>query len=145
MTLSQQIMEDMKQAMRAKDSSRLGTIRLLRAKIKNVEIDNGEQNDQQVQQLVSQMIKQWQDALIDYKRGNRDDLVKEAEEKIKVLQEYLPAQLSDDKLMEVISSVIKETGLTQVGPVIGKVKQQVGSQADGARIAKLVNQVVSAS
>ncbi len=143
MSLQDQLMEDMKQAMRAKQTLRLDTIRMLRAKIKNEEIDKGPQTDEQVEALVSQTIKQWQDAIEDYKKGNRQDLVDEAQQKIDVLEEYLPEQLSDEKLLEIITQVRQETGLDQMGPIIGKVKQKVGNQADGGRVAKLVSQSFS--
>ena len=143
MSLQDQLFEEMKQAMKAHDQLKLDVIRLLRAKIKNVEIDRGEQDDAGVQKIVQQMIKQWKDAIIDYKKGNRDDLVQEAEAKVKLLTVYLPAQLSDDELKKIIEEVKTTTGLDQVGPLIGQVKQQVGNQADGRRVAQLVNQLMS--
>lgn len=136
-------MADMKQAMRDKDQLKLDTIRLLRAKIKNVEIDQGEQTDEQVQQLAGQLIKQWRDAITDYQKGQREDLVQEAEQKIKVLESYLPEQMGDEELLKIIEQVCQESGLDQVGPIIGQVKQQVGNQAEGSRIARLVNQALS--
>lgn len=143
MSLQDQLMEDMKQAMRDRKTLRLDTIRMLRAKVKNEEIANGPQTDEQVEGLASQTIKQWQDAIGDYQKGNRQDLVDEAQQKIKVLEEYLPQQLTDEQLLEIISQVRQETSLDQVGPLIGKVKQKVGNQADGARVAKLVAQSFS--
>ena len=143
MSLQDQLLENMKQAMRDKDEVKLGTIRMLRAKIKNQEIDLGPLDDEQVQKLAQQTIKQWQDAIHDYKKGDRQDLVEEAEQKIEILQEYLPQQLSDEELAEIINQIKEETGLDQVGPIIGKVKQKVGNQAEGSRIAKLVNQIFS--
>jgi len=143
MSLQDQLFEEMKQAMKAHDQLKLDVIRLLRAKIKNVEIDRGEQDDAGVQKIVQQMIKQWKDAIIDYKKGNRDDLVQEAEAKVKLLTVYLPAQLSDDELKQIIEEVKTTTGLDQVGPLIGQVKQKVGNQADGRRVAQLVNQLMS--
>jgi len=142
MSLQQQLLEDMKQAMRDRATLQLDTIRMLRAKIKNEEIDQGPLSDEQVEKLVSQTIKQWQDAIGDYKKGNRDDLVQEAVQKIEVLQKYMPQQMSDEQLLEIITQVRQETGLDQVGPIIGKVKQKVGNQADGQRIATLVNQQI---
>ena len=143
MSLQDQLFEEMKQAMKAHDQLKLDVIRLLRARIKNVEIDHGEQADADVQKIVQQMIKQWKDAIVDYKKGNRDDLVEEAEAKVKLLEAYLPAQLSDDELKKIIEEVKTTTGLDQVGPLIGQVKQKVGNQADGRRVAQLVNQLMS--
>lgn len=143
MSLQDRLIEDMKQAMRDKQTLRLDTIRMLRAKIKNEEIDNGPQTDEQVEKLVSQTVKQWLDAIEDYKKGNRDDLVEEAQQKIKVLEEYLPQQLTDEQIIETINKIKQESTDIQRGPLIGRVKQQVGNSADGARIAQLVNQAFS--
>jgi uncharacterized protein len=143
MSIQDQLLANMKQAMRDKDEVKLGTIRMLRAKIKNQEIDTGPLDDEQVQKLAQQTIKQWQDAIQDYKKGDRQDLVAEAEKKIEILKDYLPKQLSDEELTQIINQVKEELGLDQVGPIIGKVKQKVGNQADGSRIAKLANQLLS--
>lgn len=144
MSLKDRLIEEMKQAMKAKDQLRLDVIRLLRARIKNIEIDKGEIDDEQVQQVVQQQVKQWKDAVIDYKKGDRQDLVEEAQQKIEILQEFLPAQLSEDEIKEIITQVKQATGLDQVGPLIGKVKQKVGNQAEGSKIAALVQEMMSA-
>jgi hypothetical protein len=140
MSLKAQLIQEMKNAMKAGDQLRLDVIRLLRAQIKNVEIDQGELDDAGVQKIVQQQIKQWKDALLDYKKGNRSDLVEETQQKIKILKSYLPQQLSDEELKAKIQQIQKETGL-EAGPLIGKVKQAVGNQAEGSRIAQLVNQL----
>lgn len=140
MSLKDQLIQEMKNAMKAGDQLRLDVIRLLRAQIKNVEIDQGELDDAGVQKIVQQQIKQWKDALLDYKKGNRSDLVEETQQKIKILKSYLPKQLSDEELKAKIQQIQKETGL-EAGPLIGKVKQAVGNQAEGSRIAQLVNQL----
>ena len=145
MSLQDRLIEEMKQAMRDRNQLRLDVIRLLRARIKNVEIDQGEVNDQQVQNIVQQQIKQWKDAVIDYEKGSRQDLVDEAMQKIKVLQEFLPAQLSDDELKMIIEQIVVDTSLCQVGPLIGQVKQKVGNQAEGAKIALLVQEIINKS
>jgi uncharacterized protein YqeY len=77
---------------------------------------------------------------VDYKKGKRDDLIEETQSKIKILQTYLPQQLSDEELKAKIQQIHKETGL-KAGPLIGKVKQAAGNQAEGSRIAQLVNQL----
>lgn len=143
MTLQAQILEDMKQAMKAKDMDRLNTIRLLRSEIKNVEIDHGEQDDAAVQKIVKKMVKQWQDAKVDYQKGKREDLVKEADARLEILNSYLPAQMSEEELKKVIQEVIAESGQSQIGPVIGMVMKKVGTQADGGMVSKLVKELIS--
>ncbi len=143
MSLQEKLLEEMKKAMREGNKLKLGVIRLLRSNIKNVEIDKGrELEDEEIQQVVLQQIKQWKDALIDYEKGARSDLVEETKSKIKLLQEYMPEQLSDEELKTIINQVKEQTGLDQVGPLIGKVKQKVGNQAEGSKIAELVKEVM---
>lgn len=140
MSLKSQLVEEMKQAMKAGDKLRLEVIRMLRSRIKNVEIDQGELDDQGVQQVVKKQIKQWKDALEDYRQGGRQDLVEETEQKIEVLQEYMPEQLSAEEIGKVIAEVKQETGIDQVGPLIGKVMAKIGNKADGSQVAQLVRE-----
>lgn len=143
MSLKQQLMEDMKTAMRARDMQTLGAIRFFLSELKNYEIDNGEQDDAGIQKLVSKQIKQMRDAIEDYKKGDRMDLVEEEEAKIQVIAKYLPAQMSDQELKSVVEAVVADMGDgAQMGPVIGAVKAKVGNNADGGRIAGMVKEVL---
>ncbi len=141
MSLKDQLLDEMKQAMKAGNKLKLDVVRMLRSRIKNVEIDHGELDDAGVQKVVQKQIKQWKDALEDYKKGERPDLVEETQQKIKLLQEYMPEQLNEEELKKIIMEVREATALDQVGPLIGKVKQKVGNKAEGSRIAKIVNQL----
>ena len=96
MTLKQQLMEDMKSAMKAHDTVKLGAIRFLQAELRNVEIDHGEQDDAGIQKIVARQIKQMKDAISDYQKGDRQDLVDAEAAKITVLEAYLPQQMSDE-------------------------------------------------
>ncbi len=140
MSLKTQLLEEMKQAMKAGDKLRLEVIRMLRSRIKNVEIDEGELDDEGVQQVVKKQIKQWKDALEDYKQGGRQDLVEETQSKIKVLQEYMPEQMSEEEIKQLIDKIKEKTGIDQAGPLIGKVMAEVGNQAEGSKVAKLVRE-----
>ena len=143
MSLKLQITEDMKQAMRDRDADRLGAIRFLLSELKNFEIDNGEQNDEGIQKLISRQIKQMKDAIGDFQKGDRADLVEAEEKKIAVIAKYLPTQLSDEDLQAVITKVVAQMGANaNLGQVIGAVKSQVGNSADGGRVASLVKQVM---
>jgi len=137
----------MKTALKSGEKEKLGSIRMLLAEIKNFEIDHGEQDDAGVQQLVAKSIKQWKDALADYKKGGREDLVKEAEDRIALLEEFLPEQLSEEEIKAAVQKVID--GLPEdakkPGPVIGQVMKQLGGQADGGVVARLVNQMMAAA
>jgi len=138
MSLSQQLVNDMKQAMKDRDSVRLGTIRFLRSEIKNFEIDNGEQDDAGVGKIVVKQVKQIRESIEEYKKADREDLVADEEAKLKVLETYLPEQMSDDELKSVVSEVLAGLENPQIGPVIGQVMAKVQGKADGGRVAGLV-------
>lgn len=140
MTLQQTIMEDMKTAMKAHDSATLDAIRLLRSEIKNIEIDHGVQDDAGVEKIVARLIKQWQDAKTDYQKGERSDLVAEAEVKIRVLSKYLPAQMDADEVRLVVQQVVAKSEQKNAGPIIGLVMKQLAGKADGTLVAKLVQE-----
>ncbi|MEA2056981.1 MAG: GatB/YqeY domain-containing protein, partial [Patescibacteria group bacterium] len=142
MSLKKQLLEEMKQAMKSGQKVKLEVVRMLRSRIKNIEIDEGELDDAGVQKVVGKQIKQWKDALEDYKRGGREDLVEETEQKIKYLKEYLPEQISEEEIKQVIEKVKAESGIDQAGPLIGKVMQKVGSKAEGSKVAQLVRKMV---
>lgn len=140
MPLKQQLTEDMKQAMRDRNSMKLNTIRFMMSEIKNWEIDNGETDDAGVQKLIAKQIKQMKDAITEFEKGGRTDIVAEEEQKVAILQSYLPAQLSEAELSGVIDEVIAATEPKAMGPVMQAVKAKVGNQADGAMIARLVKE-----
>ena len=135
MTLQEQLMEEMKTAMRAKDTERLGTIRLIRSEIKNFEIDHGSADDTTVQKIIKKMLNQQLDALEDFKKADRQDLVSETEGKIKILKDYLPEQMSDEDLEKFVEKFVTQSDLKDFGPLMGQITKELASRADGARIA----------
>lgn len=146
MSLKQQLIDEMKQALKAKNQDKLDTLRLLLSELKNFEIDHGEQDDQGVQQVIARLVKQWQDALIDYQNAKRGDLIKETEFKLKILTSYLPQQLADEDLKRMIKDVVAASQNAakqnqQLGPIIGQVMAKVKGQADGGRVAALVKEI----
>ncbi|PIR59011.1 MAG: glutamyl-tRNA amidotransferase [Candidatus Pacebacteria bacterium CG10_big_fil_rev_8_21_14_0_10_56_10] len=138
MTLKDQLMADMKQALKAGEKTRLSSIRLAISQVKNVEIDSGELDDAGVQQVLAKMVKQLKDALTEFQRAGRRDIVSAEQEKIKVLEEYLPDQLSDQELDRVVDEVIANSNQPRMGQVIGQVMAQAAGRADGAKVARLV-------
>lgn len=143
MTISEQLMEDMKTAMRERNQIKLGIIRLLRSEIKNEEIDKGILDDQAVQKVIGRLVKQLKEALLDIKKSGRDELVAEEEAKIAVLEEYLPAQLSDEELVATIKTVMTESGETHQGKLTGLVSKQLQGKADGSRIAATIATIMA--
>jgi hypothetical protein len=142
MTLKARVTEDMKDAMRAKDSARLSTIRLLLAAIKQREVDERiELTDADVLAVVDKMIKQRRDSIAQFEAGHRQDLADAERAEILVLQAYLPAQLSDAEIDAEIGEAIAATGavgLAGMGKVMGVLKPKLAGRADlGAVSAKI--------
>ena len=142
MSLKDQLTNDMKDAMRAKDTMRLGTIRQLRSAIKNKEIEIGKElDDEAVVGVISTQVKQRREAAQMYRDNERPELAEKEEAEMAVLQSYLPAQLGEAELREIISAVIAEVGAASakdMGKVMGPVMAKTRGCADG----KLVNQLV---
>jgi len=143
MKLQEQLMEEMKTAMRAKDTARLGVIRLIRSEIKNFEIDHGVADDSTVQKIIKTMLNQQLDALEDFKKADREDLINETESKIKILESYLPKQISDEDLEKFVKEFVSESALKDFGPLMGQITKKLAAQADGARIASVLKKVLS--
>src|SRR5712672_689700 len=123
MTLKERITEDMKNAMRAKDSERLGTIRMITAAIKQREVDERIMlDDAQVLSVLDKMIKQRKESLVQFQAGNRQDLVDKEAAEITLLQGYMPSQLSDAEIDALIGQAIAATGAASIkdmGKVMG--------------------------
>lgn len=142
MNLQEQLMEEMKIAMKARDVDRLNVIRLIRSDIKNFEIDHGSADDQAVQKIIKKMLNQQLDALGDFKKARREDLISETETKIAILQSYLPKQLSDRELEKFIQELLATSESKDFGPLMGKITKALGSQADGARVVATLKKIL---
>jgi uncharacterized protein len=140
MNLKTQLIEDMKQAMKSKDTVKLGVVRFLRSEIRNFEIDNGEQEDKGVLKIIASQAKKIKDAISEFKAAGRDDLVTGEEEKLVILESYLPEQMSDEELKAVVEKVISESEEKNMGKLIGAVVKAVDGKADGGRISALVRE-----
>lgn len=142
MSLKAQISEDMKNAMRAKETARLGTIRLLQAAIKQREVDERiELDDAAVVAVIEKMLKQRRDSIAAYDGAGRTDLSDIEKAEVVVLQTYLPAQLSDEEIAAIIDKVIADTGAQgakDMGKVVGAVKPLVAGQADMGKVSGLI-------
>ena len=142
MTLKAQISEDMKTAMRAKDSVRLGAIRLLLSAIKQREVDERiELQDADVIAVIEKMLKQRRDSITAFESANRTDLADIEKFEVTVLQTYMPKQLSDDDLNQIITQVIADSGATgakDMGKVVGLVKPLVAGVADMGKVSSLI-------
>ena len=142
MNLKDQLMQDMKEAMKAKQTERLGTIRQLRSAIKNKEIElQQELDDEGIRSVISTAVKQRREAAQMYDDNNRPELAAKEEAELTVLQQYLPTQLSEAEIRTIISAVISEVGATSMKDM-GKVMPQVMAKTKGCADGKIVNQLV---
>ncbi len=142
MSLKERITEDMKTAMRAKDTERLGTIRLLQAAMKQKEVDERvELDDAAIVGILDKLIKQRKDSIEAFTKAARQDLVdKEAAEMV-VLQAYLPARLSADEIAAQVKAIVAELGASgpgDMGKVMGAVKQRLAGKADMGQVSAAV-------
>lgn len=142
MSLKAQISEDMKNAMRAKDSARLGTIRLLQAAIKQREVDDRvELDDAAVIAVIEKMLKQRRDSIAAYESANRNDLADVEKFEVSVLQTYLPQQLTEDEVKAILEKVVVETGasgIKDMSKVMAAIKPLVAGRADMGKISGLI-------
>ena len=144
MGLKEQLNEDMKQAMRAKDKNRLSAIRMVRGAVRDREINSQvELDDDGVLEVIASQIKKRKDALEQLRKSDRDDLVEVETAQINTLQEFLPAQLSPAEIEVVVTEVIEELGATSMrdmGKVMGKLVPQLRGKADNSVISQIVRQ-----
>ena len=142
MTLKEQITEDMKSAMRAKEAERLGTIRLLLAAIKQREVDERIMvDDAGIIAIIEKLIKQRKDSIDQFQKAGRTDLVDQESKELAILQAYMPAQLSAVEVQSAIQKVIADLGASgpqDMGKVIGALKAQLAGKADMGMVSGLV-------
>jgi uncharacterized protein YqeY len=147
MSLKEQITEDMKAAMRAKDSARLGTIRLLTAAMKQKEVDERiELNDTLVLAIIEKMVKQRKDSISQFEAGGRQDLVDIEKAELAILTAYMPAALSDAEVQSEVAAAIAATGAAgpqDMGKVMGVLKAKLAGRADMTAVSAQVKAALS--
>jgi uncharacterized protein len=147
MTLKDQITEDMKSAMRAKDTARLGTIRLLLSACKQKEVDERVTlSDADVVAIVDKLIKQRKDSITQFTAAGRMDLADKESAELLVLETYLPKRLGADEIDAAVRAIVSELGATgpgDMGKVMGAVKQQLAGNADMGLVSAAVKRALS--
>ena len=147
MTLMDQIRDHLKQAMKSKEAERVGTLRMLLADVKRKEIDAGIQvDDTELVKIVRSAVKSRQDSAESYRTGNRIDLAEKEEREIAILQAYLPAELDQDELTQIVREAISTTGATSprdMGQVMKTVMASHGDRVDGRTLSTLVKELLS--
>lgn len=147
MSLTDQIDTDFKGALKNKKTEELSVLRMLKSSIKNFEI--GEQktaNDDDVIRLIQHEIKQRKDSIESYTSGGRAELADKERSEIKILEKYMPQQLSPEELIKIIEKAISEVGATtpaDMGKVMGRVMPQVAGRADGSTVSAKVKELLS--
>ena len=149
MSLKEQLIEDMKAAMKGGDKERLGVIRLINAAIKQREVDERIMlDDAQVLAAIEKMLKQRRDSITQFRAAGREDLATREEFEVGVIQGYLPAQLSVVEIDAIIAKAVADTGAAgpkDMGKVIGLVKLQVAGRADMGALSQRVKAMLAAS
>jgi uncharacterized protein YqeY len=147
MTLKERIKNDIKEAMRAKDTARRDTLRNLSAAIKQIEVDERrELSDADVEAILMKYIKQREDAIAQFREAGRDDLVAKDEAEVAIVRSYLPEPMDDAELEATLREIIAEVGaesMKDMGKVMGKAKGVIGSRADGGRISQMVKKLLA--
>ncbi|WP_354623595.1 GatB/YqeY domain-containing protein [Psychromonas sp. MME2] len=142
MSLKARLKEQQILAMRAKDKARLGTIRMLQAAIKQVEIDTQvELNNDEVMAIVIKSVKQRKDSIAQFENANRVDLADIEKAELAILQEFLPQPLTSDEVKDLIKQAIATsgaTGMQDMGKVMGLLKEDIQGRADMGEVSSLV-------
>ncbi|MFO7888001.1 MAG: GatB/YqeY domain-containing protein [Eubacteriales bacterium] len=142
MSLKKRLMEDLKTSMKNKDKIKKNAITLIRSSIKQQEVDTRKDlNDEDIIDIISKQIKQKKNSIEDFKKGNREDLIDLTEKEISILKTYMPEQLSDDELEDIVRKAIEETKAEtkrDIGKVMSQVMPLVKGRADGNQVNKIV-------
>lgn len=147
MDLNARIEQQMVTAAKARDKARLSTLRMLKTALHNKEIDLMRQpNEAETMQIMSQMVKQRKDSIEQFAKGGRQDLVDKEQEELGILQEFMPAQMSDDEVEALIKELIAETGAVSVkdmGKVMKVLMPKIAGRADGKSAGEKVKDLLS--
>ncbi len=151
MSLEEKIMRDLKAAMLAKDEISLRSLRAIKAAILNAKTAEGADEilkEEDETKLLQKLVKQRKDSLEIFEQQNRDDLAKKEREEIQVIEKFLPEQLGNEELRQIISGIIKEAGASSpsdMGKIMGMVNKQLAGKAEGKAIAAIVKELLSRS
>ncbi len=144
--LKDKLMEDLKQSMKEKNEVRKNTIQMVRAAILQIEKDKGiKVEDEKIIEIIAKEVKGKKDALVDFEKAKREDLINQTNEEISILQEYLPKQLSKEEIKVEVEKVIKDVGATSLkdmGMVMKESKARIGAGADGKTINEVVKELL---
>lgn len=147
MSLNERLMTDLQEAMRSGDETRKSAIRMLRAAIVNAEKEPGatKLTDDQIQAVIAQQAKQRRDAIAEFEKGGRDDLVARERAELEIIMEYLPQQLTEEEIEAAARARIEAVGATslaQIGAVMRPLMAELGDRADGRVVSQIVRRLL---
>ena len=146
MTLRETINQDVKNAMKAKDTKTRDALRLLTSAFKQIEVDERKElSDDDIIKIIQKQVKSRNDSIAQYKKASRDDLMQIELDEIAIYAPYLPAQLSDEELSSAVKEVIAKVGATtmkDMGKVMGMASKELAGKADGKRINEIVKELL---
>ncbi len=145
MSLKEQLLQDMKEAMKAKEAGKteLSVIRMVRSAIRNTEIDSKcELDDDGVGAVIAKEMKQRKESLADFEKAGRADLAAQVQSEIAVLEKYMPKQLSKDELRQIVTEAIAAVGSTKMGDVMKAVMPKIKGKADGKAVSQVVQEIL---
>lgn len=148
MSLKEELRGELVKATKSRDRTRLSIVRLLISAIKNREIDlKRDLRDEEVLQVISSMIRQGRESIEQFKLGNRQDLVDKEEEELSILSSFLPPQLSQGEVLDIVKELIKNTGasgMKDMGMVMKETISKVAGRAEGKMVSNIVREILSA-
>lgn len=146
MSLKDRLNAEFKDALKSKDSIRKSVINMVRAAIKQYEVDHREELDEQgVQDIIAKQIKMRRDALKDFEKGGREDLIEQYKAEIDVLSQYMPKQFTEEEITKIVKEAMEETGIQDkkgMGKLMGAVMPKVKGKADGNIVKKVVENIL---
>jgi len=149
MALKEKLIEDLKSSMKNKDTIRKNTITMIRAAIKQKEVDERIQlDDDGIIEIISKQLKEKKNVIDDFKRGQRQDLVEQTEKEMEILLEYLPKQLSEEDIRRIVMETVKEvnaSSMKDIGLVMKSVMPKLKGKADGSTVNKIVKEILEIS
>lgn len=145
--MKERILEDLKNAMKSQDKQKLAVIRMVKGAISLEEINSKKElTDDDIVGIIAKQIKTRKESIIDFEKGNRQDLVDQTNEEIKILEEYMPEQLSAEEIEEVISTIINDinpTGMSDMGKIMKEASSKLKGKADMSFVSSLIKEKLS--
>jgi hypothetical protein len=147
MSLAERIVQDLKEAMRAKDETRISCLRMLKTSIKNKQVEKGrELKDDEIQAVISSLVRKGKEAVAEFTKGGREDLAKKEEQELKIFYQYLPEQLSAEEIESVLRTIISELSATSpkdMGKVMKAAMSKLAGRVEGKQVSEIAKRLLS--